>query len=35
MVLTKLSYEKIGQMTEQERSDYAKTWLYLHAAKKD
>ncbi len=34
MMVTKLSYEKIGRMTEEERKDYARTWLYLHGAKK-
>lgn len=30
MTMTKLPYEKIGNMTEKEREDYAKSWLYIH-----
>lgn len=33
MVVTKLPYEKVGHMTEQERENYAKSWLYIHNAK--
>ncbi|MCI9426527.1 MAG: DNA-directed RNA polymerase subunit M [Eubacterium sp.] len=33
MVMTKLPYEKVGHMTEKERKDYARSWLYLHRAK--
>lgn len=33
MAVTKLSYEKIGTMSEEERKDYARTWLYLHSSK--
>lgn len=33
MVVTKLPYEKVGNMTEEEREDYAKSWLYIHNAK--
>lgn len=33
MVVTKLPYEKVGHMTEQERENYAKSWLYIHHAK--
>lgn len=32
MKITKLPYEKIGKMTEEERQDYAKSWLYIHNA---
>ena len=35
MVVTKLPYEKIGHMTEEERESYAKTWLYMHKAKSE
>ncbi len=30
MTMTRLSYEKVGQMSEQEREDYVKSWLYIH-----
>ena len=33
MAVTKLPYEKVGNMSEDERKNYDKTWLYLHAAK--
>lgn len=33
MKVTKLSYQKVGEMSEQERQDYAKSWLYLHGNK--
>lgn len=33
MALTKLSYKKVGHMSEEERKDYARSWLYLHRAK--
>lgn len=33
MEVTKLSYRKVGEMSEQERQDYAKSWLYLHGGK--
>lgn len=33
MAVTKLSYQKVGEMSEQERQDYAKSWLYLHGGK--
>lgn len=33
MALTKLPYEKAGHMSEEERMDYAKTWLYMHSDK--
>lgn len=32
MALTKLSYKKVFRMSEEERKDYAKSWLYLHRA---
>lgn len=32
---TKLPYEKIGRMSEEERTDYARTWLYLHGTKSE
>ena len=32
MVLTKLEYEKYAVMSEDERSDYAKSWQYIHRA---
>ena len=32
-VVSKLPYEKVGHMSEEERKDYAKTWLYLHGTK--
>ena len=35
MTMTKLPYEKIGNMTEKEREDYAKSWLYIHNAKNE
>ena len=35
MVVTKLPYEKIGHMTEEERESYAKTWLYMDKAKSE
>lgn len=33
MVMTKLPYEKVGQMSENEREDYAKSWLYIHGTR--
>ena len=30
---TKLPYEKVGQMSENEREDYAKSWLYIHGTR--
>ena len=30
MTMTRLPYEKVGQMSEQEREDYVKSWLYIH-----
>ena len=30
MTMTLLPYEKVGQMSEQEREDYVKSWLYIH-----
>ena len=33
MAVTKLPYKKVGHMSEEERKDYAKTWLYLHGTK--
>ncbi len=33
MAETKLPYEKAGHMTEEERKDYARSWLYLHNLK--
>ena len=35
MVVTKLPYEKVGQMSEEERESYAKTWLYLHNSRNE
>lgn len=35
MVVTKLPYEKVGQMTEEERENYAGSWLYIHGTKND
>lgn len=35
MVVTKLPYEKVSQMTEEEREKYAKTWLYMHGTKSE
>lgn len=34
MMATKLPYEKAGRMSEEERKDYAKSWLYLHGSKR-
>ena len=33
MVVTKLPYEKVGHMSEEERKDYSKPGLYLHGPK--
>lgn len=33
MTETRLPYEKAGLMTEEERRDYAESWLYIHKAK--
>ncbi|MCM1257802.1 MAG: DNA-directed RNA polymerase subunit M [Roseburia sp.] len=30
MAVTHLPYERVGQMSEKEREDYAKSWLYIH-----
>ena len=30
MTMTRLPYERVGQMSEQEREDYVKSWLYIH-----
>lgn len=30
MVPVKLAYEKYAYMSEEERMDYAKSWLYIH-----
>ncbi len=35
MAVTKLSHEKIGAMSEEERKNYARTWLYLHGAREE
>lgn len=35
MTVTKLPYEKAGQMSEEERKDYARMWLYLHGVKNE
>lgn len=35
MKMTKLPYEKIGKMTEEERQNYAKSWLYIHNARNE
>jgi hypothetical protein len=35
MAQTKLTYEKVGHMSEKERREYAKTWLYIHGTKKE
>ncbi len=34
MAQTKLTYEKVGHMSEKERREYAKTWLYIHGTKR-
>lgn len=34
MEMTKLPYEQIGMMSEKERSDYAKSWCYIHQTMK-
>ncbi len=34
MAVTKLPYAKAGKMSEKERKDYARTWMYLHSDKK-
>lgn len=33
MVEVKLSYQKFGSMSEDEREAYAKSWLYIHDMK--
>ena len=30
MTITRQPDEKVGQMSEQEREDYVKSWLYIH-----
>lgn len=35
MAQTKLTYEKVSHMSEQERQAYADTWLYMHGTKKE
>lgn len=30
MTMARITYEKYGNMTESEREDYAKSWLYIH-----
>lgn len=35
MAETKLPYEKVGHMSEEERKDYARSWLYLHNLKQE
>lgn len=34
MVPVKLTYEKYAYMSEQERADYAGSWLYIHKKNK-
>lgn len=30
MTLAHITYEKYGNMTESQREDYAKSWMYIH-----
>ncbi len=30
MLQTKITYDKYSEMSEQEREDYADSWLYIH-----
>lgn len=34
MISTKIAFEKYAQMDEQQRCDYAQSWLYIHNAAK-
>lgn len=35
MVGVKLSYENFGSMSDEEREDYATSWLFIHGAKEE
>ncbi|MGN0343024.1 MAG: DNA-directed RNA polymerase subunit M [Roseburia sp.] len=30
MTMARITYERYGNMTESEREDYAKSWMYIH-----
>lgn len=35
MSVTRIPYEKIGNMSEEERENYARSWLYIHKVKSE